>query len=106
MSGSCVLQNPGDVEEQGPPCVIKSQTCPGCRKGLTGKPRDEQVECWQRGRFDLLDVTEGAVGEVSLIGFYCPLVNFGVTYALEVDTEFLAGGMQAQLKAPDAGEKR
>lgn len=87
-----MLQNPGDVEEQGPPCVIKSQACSGCRKGLTGKPRDEQVEFWQRGRFDLLDIPEGSMVELSLISPYSPLVNFGVTYAFEVDTKIAAGG--------------
>jgi hypothetical protein len=41
--------------------------------------------------------------EVSLIGLYCPLVNFGVTNALEVDAQFLAGGEYPQLKAAHAG---
>lgn len=80
-----MLQNPGDVVEQGPPFVIKSQACSRCRKGLTGESRDEQVKCWQRGRFDRLDVAEGPVGEVSFISLYGPLVNLGVAYAFEVD---------------------
>lgn len=67
MSGSCVLQNPGDVEEQGPPFIIKSLTVSRCRKRLTREPRDEQVEIWQRGRFDLRDITKRPVAEVSLI---------------------------------------
>lgn len=94
-----MLQNPGDVVEQGPPFVIKSQTCAGCRKGLAGKPRDEQFECWQRGRFDRRDVPEGSVVEVSLISLCRPLVSFGVPHALEVDAQFLAGGKYPQLKA-------
>jgi hypothetical protein len=106
MSGSCVLQNPGDVVEQGPPFVIKSQTCAGCRKGLTGESRDEQFESWQRGRFDRLDVAEGSVGEVSVISLDGPLVNLGVTYALEVDAQFFAGGTYPQLKASDPGAQR
>ena len=105
MSGSCVLQYPGDVEEQGPAFISKSPACSGCRKGLTWEPRDEQVECWQRGRFDLLDVAEGSVAEVSLISLYRPLVNLGVTYALEVDAELLAGGLQPHLEASNAREQ-
>ena len=93
------MQNPGDVEEQGPPCVSKSQACSGCRKWLAWEPRDEQVKTWQRGRFDLLDVPEGSVGEVLVISFQGPLVNFSVTNALEVATQFLAGGLNPQLKA-------
>lgn len=100
-----MLQNPGDVEEQGPPCVIKSQACSGRRKGLTGESRDEQVECWQRGRFDRLDVTEGSMVEVSLISLYRPLVNFGVTYALEVDAKPPACGLQADFETAHAGEQ-
>jgi hypothetical protein len=105
MSGSCVLQNPGDVEEQGPPCVIKSQACAGCRKGLAWEPRDEQVESWQRGRFDLLDVAEGLMVKVSLISLYSPLVNFGVTDAHKVDAQLPPGAIKPQLKATHPREQ-
>jgi hypothetical protein len=100
-----VLQNPGDVEEQGPPCVIKSQTVSGCRKGLAGEPSDEQVKTWQRGLFDLLDTGELGMLEVLFINPYRPFIDFGIADALEVDTQLFAGGLEAKLKAPHAGEE-
>lgn len=103
MSGSCVLQNPGDVEEQGPPRVIKSQAVSRRRKRLAWEPRDEQFESWQRGRFDLLDVPEGSVFEMSLICLNCPFVRFRVPHAREADSQFPAGVGQPQLESPDPG---
>jgi len=100
-----VLQNPGDVEEQGPPFIIKSQAASRRRKGLAGESRDEQVEIRQRGRFDLRDVTEGPVGEVSLISPQCPFVDLGVADTVEVDAQLVAGGGQAKLETADAGEQ-
>jgi hypothetical protein len=90
-----VLQNPGDVEEQGPPCVTKSQTVSGCRKGLAWEPRDEQVEFRQGGRFDLLDTGECGMLEVLVIDPQCPFVDFRIADALEVDTQLVAGGLEA-----------
>lgn len=87
------MQNPGDVEEHGPPCVIKSQTSSGCRKWLAREPRDEQVDSWQRGRFDLRNVPEGSVVEVLFISPGCPLVDFGVAHAFELESQLRAGGL-------------
>ena len=101
-----MLQNPGDVEEQGPPCVSKSQAVSGVRKGLAWEPRDEQVESWQRGRFDRLDVTEGSVGEVFVISLEGPLVNFGVAHALGRETVYYHGrSLDPKFKATDAREQ-
>lgn len=106
MSGSCVLQNPGDVEEHGPPCIIKSKASAGRRKWLARKPRDEQFETWQRGRFDRRDVAEGGVVEVSFISLDGPLVDFGIAHTLELDAEGIACHTHAQLKAPYTREQR
>jgi hypothetical protein len=100
------LQNPGDVEEQGPPCVIKSQAVSGCRKGLAWEPRDEQVKIRQGGRFDLLDTGELGMLEVVFIDLYRPFVDLGVANALEVDAQLVAGGVEPQLETPDTGEQR
>lgn len=100
-----MLQNPGDVEEQGPPCVVKSQTVSGCRKGLARKPRDEQVKIRQGGLFDLLDTGEFGMLEVVFIDLYRPFVDFRVPHTLEVDAQILAGGVEPELETSDTGEQ-
>ena len=100
-----MLQNPGDVEEQGPAFIIKSQAVSRRRKGLAWEPRDEQVESRQRGRFDRRDVAEGSVAEVSVISPSSPLVDFGVADTLELDPECVAGGLESQLKSANTREQ-